>query len=198
MHRFRSPLNAVPLLPCGLPYRVASPDLLGLPERTTAWPRRPRWKLIHVLFSMYDELLELLEALDGVSQDPVYHPEGDALFHSLQVYQLAAEDDAEPELLAAALLHDVGKASAGRDHDIVGAELTVGLPSRTRWCIAHHLDLLRDPRGTRARLYGTSQLADLEKLRTWDVAGRDPSARVCSVEQAISHVLEALDHGAPS
>ena len=142
---------------------------------------------------MYTELLELLEALQGVSQDPVYHPEGDALFHSLQVYQLAAEDHAEPELLAAALLHDVGKASAGRDHDVVGAELLVGLPSRTRWCVAHHLDLLRDPKRTRARLYGTTQLADLEKLRRWDVGGRDPDASVCSVEQALSHVLEALD-----
>lgn len=144
---------------------------------------------------MFEELVELLEALEGVAQDPVHHPEGDALFHSLQVYALAAEDHADPELLAAALLHDVGKASAGRDHDVVGAELLVGLPSRTRWCVAHHLDLLRDPRDARARLYGTPELADLHQLRAWDLQGRDPNAQVCSIEQAVSHVLETLHLG---
>jgi hypothetical protein len=38
---------------------------------------------------MDPELLSLLEALDGVAQSPRYHPEGDALFHSLQVFDLA-------------------------------------------------------------------------------------------------------------
>ncbi|MCO4745583.1 MAG: HD domain-containing protein [Proteobacteria bacterium] len=154
----------------------------------------------HALVTMYHQLVELLEALNGVPQNAIYHPEGDALFHSLQVYAHAAAEDAEPELLAAALFHDVGKASAGPGHDIVGAELTEGLSARTRWCIAHHLDLLRHPGPTRALLHGTQRLSDLEYLRRWDLAGRDPLARVCSTEQAVSHVLEALDgavsHGA--
>lgn len=144
---------------------------------------------------MYDELIALLEALDGVPQDPRYHPEGDALFHSLQVYQHAARDDADGDLLAAALLHDVGKAHGGRDHDRIGADLVPDVSDRTRWCIAHHLDLLRDARGTRRRLAHDPRLRDLERLRRWDLAGRDPHARVVSVEQAVSHVLEAMDHG---
>ncbi len=141
---------------------------------------------------MYEELLVLLEDLDGIQQDPRYHPEGDALFHSLQVYQHAAADNASPPMLAAALFHDVGKSVDGPTHDRVGAELTVGLPERTRWCIAHHLDLLRDARRTRRRLANTPQLRDLIRLRRWDLAGRHPQSQVCSPEQAVSHVLEAL------
>ncbi|MEZ4316230.1 MAG: HD domain-containing protein [Myxococcota bacterium] len=144
--------------------------------------------------SSFQDLVELLEALDGVEQDPRHHPEGDALYHSLQVYQHALRDGAEPALLAAALFHDVGKAVAGRDHDRVGAELTEGLPDRTRWCIAHHLDLLRNPRATRRRWAGMPQIVDLTRLRRWDLAGRSPRARVCSPDQAVAHVLEAL-HG---
>ena len=47
----------------------------------------------------------LLEPLEGVKQSPKYHPEGDALYHSLQVFELARE--ARPydeEFLLAALL----------------------------------------------------------------------------------------------
>jgi hypothetical protein len=143
---------------------------------------------------MYEELLPLLTALDGVPQDPRHHPEGDALFHTLQVYQHAAADRAEPELLAAALFHDVGKAVSGRDHDRVGAAMLDGLSERVRWCVAHHLDLLRDPRRTRKRLAHDPRLRDLILLRRWDLAGRDPHARVCEPEQALSHALEALEH----
>ncbi len=52
-----------------------------------------------------------LGPLEAVKQDPRRHPEGDALYHSLQVFELAR--NARPydeEFLLAALLHDVGKA----------------------------------------------------------------------------------------
>jgi hypothetical protein len=141
---------------------------------------------------MYDDMLRWLSALDGVPQDPRYHPEGDALFHSLQVFERALADDPEPEVLAAALLHDIGKASAGRDHDVVGAELLVGWPDRVRWLVGHHLDLLRDPRRARRQWAGTLALRDLARLRRWDVAGRDPRARVREPEEAAAIVAEAL------
>ncbi len=142
---------------------------------------------------MYEAMLDWLEALDGVEQDRRYHPEEDALFHSLQVYQCALRDGARPILLAAALFHDVGKAVSGPDHDVFGAAMTEGLPHHTRWLIGHHLDLLRRPRKTRRIGAGTAWIADLEKLRKWDLAGRDPHARVCSPEEAVSVVLEALE-----
>lgn len=141
---------------------------------------------------MYEDMLSWLEALDGVEQDPRYHPEGDALYHSLQVFELALADGATPEMLAAALLHDVGKAIAGPDHAEIGAELVCGVPERTRWMIAHHLHLLRWPRRTRAWLLGTPELQDLQRLRRWDLGGRRTDARVRSPEEAISIVLEAL------
>lgn len=139
----------------------------------------------------FDEVVAWLADLEGVSQDPRYHPEGDALFHSLQVFERALADRAAPPLLAAALLHDVGKAFAGRDHAEVGASLLVGLPERVVWLVEHHLDLLRDPRRTRGRLHGTARLRDLEHLRRWDLAGRDPRARVRSPEDAASVLLSA-------
>jgi hypothetical protein len=149
----------------------------------------------NVTADLYEEIVEWLAALDGVPQDPKYHPEGDALFHSLQVFELALADGADPELLAAALLHDVGKAEGGRDHDQVGADLLEGLPERTVWLVRHHLDLLRDPRATRARWRGTPALRDLERLRRWDLGGRKRHARVREPEEAAAIVAEALDGG---
>jgi len=53
----------------------------------------------------------LLLPLERVKESPVYHPEGDALYHSLQVFDLAREEfPYDEEFLSAALLHDVGKA----------------------------------------------------------------------------------------
>jgi hypothetical protein len=138
---------------------------------------------------MDTELYELLTALDGVRQDRRYHPEGDALFHSLQVFLHARRDTDDPELLAAALLHDVGKAWDDGDHALSGACLLDGLVSdRVIWLVEHHLDLLRHPRRTRALLLGTPQLRDLERLRGWDLAGRDPRAHMPSIEWALSHL----------
>src|SRR5262249_44786036 len=85
-----------------------------------------------------------LQPLEAVKQNPNYHPEGDALYHSLQVFQLARE--ARPydeEFLLAALLHDVGKAIDPQDHEAAGALCLRGsVTERTLWLIAHHTDLL--------------------------------------------------------
>lgn len=136
---------------------------------------------------MDPELLDLLLALDGVTQSPRYHPEGDALFHSLQVFDLARRASTDKGLWAAALFHDVGKAIADdtSGHDEVGADLLEGLvPGRVVWLVRHHLDLLRDPRRTRRRHAGSSALRDLELLRRWDLGGRSPHARVLSPQEA--------------
>jgi hypothetical protein len=137
----------------------------------------------------YDRLHALLCDLDGVTQSRRYHPEGDALYHTLQVFQLAARQTDDVELLAAALLHDVGKAVSGPDHDRVGAELLEGWVSpRVVWLVRHHLDLLTAPGRTRRRLRGTRSLADLERLRRWDLGGRDPCARVGTIDDALEHL----------
>ncbi len=86
---------------------------------------------------MQTDLLELLLALDGVRQDPRYHPEGDALYHSLQAFTFARRETDDRVLWAAALFHDVGKAITSPDHDKTGAP-TCSMGSSARascgWC----------------------------------------------------------------
>jgi HD superfamily phosphodiesterase len=135
-------------------------------------------------------LVSLLEGLDGVRQSPKYHPEGDALFHSLQVFELARRATSDRVLWAAALFHDVGKAIDGPLHDEVGADLLEGLLcARAVWLVRHHLDLLKDARATRRRFLGAPELRDLEMLRRWDLGGRDPRARVISAEEACDQLF---------
>src|SRR5438067_4672967 len=84
----------------------------------------------------------LLLPLENVKGSPKYHPEGDVLYHSLQVFELAR--DARPydeELLLAALLHDVGKGIDRGRHVEAGLSALDGLiTERTAWLIAHHMD----------------------------------------------------------
>lgn len=144
---------------------------------------------------MYDKLFALLSALDGVQQDLKYHPEGDALFHSLQVFEIARKNKCDAELLMAALVHDVGKAIDSADHAEIGANLLDGLASqRVIFLVKHHLDLLRTPKSTRSRLRGTQLLADLEALRQYDLAGRNPRAWVPTLEDALSSLMNIMHH----
>ena len=140
---------------------------------------------------MYEDLRELLAALDGVRQSPKYHPEGDALFHSLQAFELARRATDDRALWAAALLHDVGKAQGSADHDATGADLLDGLVApRIVWLVRHHLDLLEAPGHTKRRLRGERALVDLQRLRAWDVGGRRPGARVPTLDDALAILLE--------
>src|SRR3990172_49491 len=82
----------------------------------------------------------LLVPLSRVRQDSQRHPEGDVLYHSLQVFELGR--DALPydeEFLLAALLHDVGKGLDPRDHLEAGLRaLGEHVSERTAWLIRHH------------------------------------------------------------
>src|SRR5262245_36677209 len=141
---------------------------------------------------MFEPLLDLLLALRGVRQNPRFHPEGDALFHSLQAFDVARRETTDRVLWAAALLHDVGKAVSSPDHDEVGADLLDGLVCpRVVWLVRHHLDLLVSPGATRRRLKGTRALADLTRLRRWDLGGRSPHATVLSPDDALQIVLDS-------
>lgn len=70
----------------------------------------------------YDLYRSLLLPLESAQQNPEWHPEGDALYHSLQVFERARDVlPYDEEFLLAALLHDVGKGIDPSDH--VGAAL---------------------------------------------------------------------------
>jgi hypothetical protein len=137
----------------------------------------------------------LLLPLEDVRQSPVWHPEGDALYHSLQVFEQARNRRPyDEEFLLAALLHDVGKAIDPGDH--VGAALLAleGLiTDRTQFFIAHHMDA-REYRGgklgarLRRELPASPDFEDLMLLEECDVAGREPGASVGSVDDALEYL----------
>ena len=138
----------------------------------------------------------LLEPLAGVHQSPRHHPEGDALTHSLQVFLLALDEAPhDHELLAAALLHDVGKAIDPADHVGAGLEALDGLVSdRTAWLIEHHMlaHQVRDRTiGHRAlaRLVEHPDFEDLMRLEAWDRGGRKRGVRVPTVEDALARLM---------
>ena len=75
-------------------------------------------------FQIYEMLLLPLE---NVKENPAYHAEGDALYHSLQVFELARRKNPyDEEFLLAALLHNVGKAIDPQDHVAAGIEALAG------------------------------------------------------------------------
>ncbi len=140
-----------------------------------------------------------LEPLEAVKQNPKYHPEGDALYHSLQVFHLAR--DVRPydeEFLLAALLHDVGKAIEPRNHVGAGVDALRGSVSeRTLWLIEHHMDLLqgRDkplPPRLKQELEASEYFEDLVLLRELDNQGRAPGVAVDTLAEVLQY-LKGLD-----
>jgi predicted nucleotidyltransferase len=137
----------------------------------------------------------LLMSLEHVKQNPVWHPEGDVLYHSLQVFEQAK--DAQPwdeEFLLAALLHDVGKGIDPFDHVTAGVEALAEIVTpRTLWLVAHHMEAMELKAGTlghkaRRRLEAHEDFDDLMLLRDCDDAGRVPGAVVGSVDEALAFI----------
>jgi hypothetical protein len=140
-----------------------------------------------------------LEPLEEVKQSPKQHPEGDALFHSLQVFHLARDiRPYDEEFLLAALLHDVGLAIDPQDHVAAGVDALRGaVTERTLWLIEHHMDLSpRRERGLSSKLkreLDESEYAeDLRLLRELDDAGRVPGQPVDTLIEVLSY-LQGLE-----
>jgi predicted HD phosphohydrolase len=139
----------------------------------------------------------LLLPLESVKQSREYHPEGDALYHSLQVFELARDEvPYDEELLLAALLHDVGKAIEPADHVAAGLEaLAEFITPRTAWLIEHHMEghaLHEGTLGARARrrLEESPDYDELVLLSRCDRAGRVCGAQVPEVEEALEYIRE--------
>ncbi len=113
-------------------------------ERVEAELRKALLEAEHpsVFFEVLREMDQLetwfseIKMLDGIPQDPIFHPEGDVFVHTMQVLDRAAafRDKAEDPyaFMLLALTHDMGKIKAtevidGRihayGHEILGAEL---------------------------------------------------------------------------
>lgn len=145
-------------------------------------------------FQIYEMLLLPLES---VKQSPKWHPEGDALYHSLQVFDLARDElPYDEEFLLAALLHDVGKAIDKHDHVAAGLEaLEDFITERAAWLIEHHMEagkLLAKELGFRAarRLSSHEWFEELMLLAECDRAGRQRGVAAPDVEEALDYIRE--------
>ena len=145
-------------------------------------------------FQVYEALLLPLE---NVKQSPKYHPEGDALYHSLQVFDLACDElPYDEEFLLAALLHDVGKAIDDQEHVAAGLEALDGyITERTAWLIEHHMEaqqLLDHELGARARrrLQENESYEELLLLARCDRRGRQSGVETPELEEALEYIRD--------
>ena len=139
----------------------------------------------------------LLLPLERVEQSRRYHPEGDALYHSLQVYTLAQDElPYDEEFLLAALLHDIGKAIDTDDHVGAGLEaLEPFVTERTLWLIEHHMEghAVREKTigaRRRRRLSENPWFEDLLLLSQCDADGRVPGMQVVDVDEALDYIRQ--------
>jgi hypothetical protein len=139
----------------------------------------------------------LLLPLEEVRQSPRHHPEGDALFHSLQVFELARDQRPyDEEFLLAALLHDVGKGLDASDHVGAGlAALDDLLTERTRFFIENHMHAHQIRAGTappklRQALQNSPDYDDLLLFSELDQQGRQPGVPVPSLDEALNYLKE--------
>ncbi len=142
----------------------------------------------------------LLQPLEKVRQDRDSHPEGDALYHSLQVFELARQElPYDEEFLLAALLHDVGKAIDSRDHVTAALEVLEGLITpRTAWLIEHHQEALTYGQGAlgarlRRRLQAAEDFDELLLLARCDRGGRQVGMAVPDVQEALQYLRELAE-----
>jgi len=139
----------------------------------------------------------LLLPLENVKQSPKYHPEGDALYHSLQVFDLACDElPYDEEFLLAALLHDVGKGIDRDDHVNAGLEALEGfITERTEWLIEHHMlahQVLDGTLGARAkrRLRESESFDELMLLCECDRGGRVAGVEAPELEDALEYIRD--------
>lgn len=145
-------------------------------------------------FQVYEALLLPLE---NVKQNLKHHPEGDALYHSLQVFDLARDElPYDEEFLLAALLHDVGKAIDSADHVLAGLEALSGfITDRTQWLIRHHMDahgILDKTIGARAhrRFRESENYDELVLLSECDRGGRVAGVEAPELDEALDYIRE--------
>lgn len=172
-------------------HRELQPEDLGpmreLPKTPTIDPRIDR-------FHVYATLLLPLEK---VKEDRESHPEGDLLYHSLQVFELAREQlPYDEEFLLAALLHDAGKAVDPRDHVAAALDALEGfITPRTAWLIEHHAEALAledHALGARClrRLQASEDFDELRLLARCDRQGHSVGVPVPDVEGALGYVRD--------
>jgi len=152
----------------------------------------------------WDALAAIVAVLATVRRDPARYPEGDALEHSLQVFEgVHRERPFDEELLTAALVHDVGLAIDREQPVASGLEALVGLITpRTAWFV----ETLPAARGyrdqslglrARRRLQSHPDFLDVMLLADADRQAHVRGGQAPSLDQAIAtlRALEEPDEG---
>lgn len=155
--------------------------------------------LAHVAGDRFDRIAAAVAVLETVRQDPARHPEGDALEHTLQVFDLVhRERPYDEELLTAALVHDVGLAiDRGAAVEAAVAALGDLVTPRTRWLIETlplaraHADRTLGQRA-RQRLEAHPDFHDVVLLADADRRGRVRGYDAPTLDEAIA-VLRGLE-----
>jgi hypothetical protein len=152
----------------------------------------------------FDALAAEVSVLATVKQDPRKCPEGDALEHSLQVFDLVhRERPFDEELLTAALVHDVGRAIDRADPVAATLDAIADLVTeRTRWLVEMlpaargHVDRTLGHRGRR-RLESHPDFLDVLLLAEADRRAHERSYPTPTLDEAIAILrdLEARDEG---
>ena len=139
----------------------------------------------------------LIEPLERVRLDPFEHPEGDALYHTLQVFELGRhERPYDEEFLLACLLHDVGLA-VNRRHPVLSALDALGnlVTERTRFLIearpvaAEYLRTGVAPKSLRK----SDDFEEALLLARCDRDGRVAGAQVCTLDEAFDYIVGLQD-----
>jgi hypothetical protein len=134
----------------------------------------------------------MLNNLESIRLDPAKHPEGDLLYHTLQVYELGlAERPYDEEFLLACLLHDIGVA-LDRRHPLEAAWQAIGqlVTPRTWFFIENRAEAVEYLATGRIRgtLKRSEDFEELVLLAKCDVKGRVRGAKVSTVEEALEYV----------
>jgi len=158
--------------------------------------------LRHLVGDRFDSIAAEVSLLSTVRQDPMKCPEGDALEHSLQVFDLVhRERPFDEELLTAALVHDVGRA-IDRGAPVAATVEALGdlVTDRTKWLV----EMLPAARGhveqtlghrARKRLEAHPDFLDVILLAESDRRGHQRGYPAPSLDEAIA-ILRALDREA--
>ncbi len=134
----------------------------------------------------------LLNKLESIRLDPIQHPEGDLLYHSLQVYELGlAERPYDEEFLLACLVHDVG-VGLDRRHPLEAAWNAIGelVTPRTWFFIENRAEAVEylSTGKIRGTLKRSEDFEELVLLAKCDLKGRLRGAKVSSVEEALEYI----------
>jgi hypothetical protein len=162
----------------------------------------PSGSLMPLIGDRFDQLAALVAVLETVRQDPLRHPEGNALEHSLQVFGIIHDEQpCDEELLTAALVHDVGLAIDRRSAVAAGLDVLDGLVTpRTAWLIENLPAARGYADGTlghraRKRLEAHPDFLDALLLAEADRRGRVRGGDAPSLDEAIA-ILRNLEDDA--